>query len=244
MAYSLDKCSFYTNPFKDVYYFDTHNKAFSVWGTYANKIGKSMELVTFDSHADTRTAGALYICKNTDDGVIYKDNPEWKHFLSMFNLKINNFNFEDAFRFMLQIGNNEQIKAAYDLGYFNSLNIFTRYEECIWEGFEREDQIEGYNISYYLVHEYESDADALEKICQSAAPVALDIDLDFFVEPFDFESLLGKYIKKLIKKATVITIATEPEYFESCKKEEYEDFKNEDALTILLDVIDSCRRNV
>ena len=31
---------------------------------------------------------------------------------------------------------------------------------------------------------------------------------------------------------------------ESCKKEEYEDFKNEDALTILLDVIDSCRRNV
>lgn len=24
----------------------------------------------------------------------------------------------------------------------------------------------------------------------------------------------------------------------------YEDFKNEDALTILLDVIDSCRRNV
>ena len=29
-----------------------------------------------------------------------------------------------------------------------------------------------------------------------------------------------------------------------CKKEEYEDFKNEDALTILLDVIDRCRRNV
>lgn len=56
--YVLEECSMYTHlqiKNKDVYIFETHNMALPVWGTYSGKYQTEFNLVTFDSHTDTRT---------------------------------------------------------------------------------------------------------------------------------------------------------------------------------------------
>lgn len=64
--YSLEKSSLYNiRVVKDtpIVIFDDHNMALPVWGTYSSRMGRSLNLVTFDTHTDTHPPFNAYLCE-------------------------------------------------------------------------------------------------------------------------------------------------------------------------------------
>lgn len=233
LPYSLETCSLYEKKIIKntpiVIFFD-HNMALPVWGNYASKINTPLELISFDYHADTHDPFATKI------GIHDFEQEEFeKNILSKINYHIDNYCFEDVYKLSCEyVANDEHILTAYKLGYINSYHIFCELPNNEIESYQWWDRRRGLNASYharhsikYLTHE------ELEKI--SITPFVLDFDLDYFSTPRVFDDLFVDKISFLIKKATVITIAREPKYFELEKTDTH--FENNQALELLLRII-------
>ena len=63
----------------------------------------------------------------------------------------------------------------------------------------------------------------------------VDFDLDFFGASSDFDEEFIANITPLIKRATAITIAREPKFFEACRTDK--NYTNKQALAQLLHFI-------
>ena len=131
-SYSIEDCGIYRESFYDlgvpVYIFDSHNHALPAWGTICSRIGKSLNLISFDTHNDTRAPFTRMICENggnPDDGI---NDPVIIQELRKYRYQPDVFLFEDVFRLSYMIANDEQIKTAYDFGY----RVFT--EEPVSSG--------------------------------------------------------------------------------------------------------------
>ncbi len=235
--YRLEDCSLYQIKEiagKPICIFDDHNMALPVWGTYSNRIGLPMNLVSFDYHTDTHMAFNCYIHNETGSAIAYNmyglKNPYIKNLLRRVHFSISDFSFEDIFALAVgYLKNTEQIITSCDFGYLSSYMIVNR-TDGEGESYEVDDRLNGYRATY--ISKESLDRLMPEKISD---PIAVDFDLDFFGSLDDYDDRLKSKIAPLIKRATVITIAREESYFESCKVDK--SFRNEDALQRLLDFI-------
>lgn len=217
--YSLENASLYNINIVNgtpVAIFDEHNMALPVWGTYSSRIGCSLNLVTFDTHTDTYPAFYSYLFENNIDNdfrVSVLQIPIIKQLLQNYRIGLDDFCFEDIYKLSCSyVKNTEQIITAYALGYINSYTVIHRDFAA---GYEQDDRFNGLDARY--INEqcfYKSNFESLR------LPLALDFDLDYFRNESDMNKEFFERIKPLIKNASVITIAREPKYFESCKTDD------------------------
>lgn len=235
MDYTLERCSLYDK--KTIYntpiiIFDDHNMALPVWGTFANKLKRSLKLITFDFHADTHDPFAAAVGPHDFDFKKFE-----REVLHNSNLDIDNFNFEDLYKLSCNyVANDEHILTAYKLDYINGYHIFCELSKDECEDYEQWDRKRGLSAFYRTRSSIlnMSDDEILE-LC--SVPFILDFDLDYFSTTTMFDEIFVQKINPLITQATVITIAREPCYFKLERTEE--DFQNEEALNLLLRLIES-----
>ena len=235
MAYKLEDCSLYVKKTINktpIIMFQDHNMALPVWGTVANTLKQSLGLITFDFHADTHDAFAAAIGPHDFDYKRFE-----KDVLKATKHGIDNFCFEDVFKIACSyVANDEHILTAYLFKYINKYHIFCALPQDELVSFEREDRIRGADAFYHSRLSIKNmDDKEIHELCEK--PYILDFDLDYFTSRQIIDSMLIKKLSILIQKATVITIAREPHYFD-CEKTD-ESFQNEEALHLLLDIIDS-----
>lgn len=239
LPYTLEDCTcWYKNTkdiqqsyghVSDVYIMVEHQQAVPVWGTYASKNSKPLMLITLDYHCDTWPVGI-----DADVG-----DPEWQEMKDVLKIERRTFIFEHSYKATCEVSNRKQIKFAHYCGYINRAFIFARdgSPKSFHDNYEEVDQKNGYNFIYrYVDDDNKADLDVLNGVAED---FILDIDLDFFVKPFNFNSELGVRMRKLMKEAKVITIAREPYYFEECKGDAA--FTNEMALDDLIMAIKEVR---
>ena len=216
--YNLEECSLYSYiqiANKDIYIFDSHNMALPVWGTYSSRNNAEFNLVTFDSHTDTRPAFATEILNRTDfhfesERRIAKEILKGKHY------RTDDFDFEDVFKISCNyVMNDEHIMTAEYFGYIKSYYIICDLDAFEAKSYERDDQVSGYSAQYFT-REQQSQI----KYEDIDMPLILDFDLDYFISDNCIDDKFVQAITPLVKNATVITIAREPEYFEKCKKQQ------------------------
>lgn len=232
--YILEECTLYDYlqiNGKDVYIFESHNMALPVWGTYSNRLNTNFNLVTFDSHTDTRPPFCAEVIDKT--GRYDESNRECveREILEGKYFEKENFCFEDVFKIACQyLKNDEHILTASYFGYIKSYTVICDLDEFEAEGYEREDLNSGYNASYYVRRQQsEIEYNDIE------TPLILDFDLDYFINNECIDNNFKESIVPLIEKATVITIAKEEEYFNSCK--EQDGYTCEDVLQDVLKMI-------
>ena len=213
MEYTIETCSLYRTCSilgKPVVIFDEHNWALPVWGTYARRLGKPLNLITFDTHTDTHAPFLRYLkaeC-NVEDVPYDKSVLKLPQIVKLFKnlgFKRDDYNFESLFRLADCIANDEQILTASVLGYLESYAVVHK------ENDDFSDVEYGYNSEYIKHESFISGSQPDIKI-----PLALDIDLDYFGKNEDIYNWLNK-AEKYIKAASVITIAAEPDWVERCK---------------------------
>lgn len=236
--YSIESCSAYTNIEicgKPIILFNDHNMALPVWGTYANKTAEPLNLLTFDTHTDTRHPFGRYLSSEFNVApIIEKNKILQNHYinnlLNSYHVLLNDYYFEDAYKMAYIIAHDEQILTSYILGYIKSYTVVHK----IGDNFD--DRIYGYDSEYIMHNEFVSGREP-----KISNPLILDIDLDYFnqkKEIFEFIMKVGLYIKS----ANVITIAREPDCFEKYKTED--DFTVDKAEEILLEGIESVLKQV
>ena len=233
MSYSLETCSLYEKKIINtipIFIFSSHNMALPVWGDYASKINSSLGLISFDHHADTHDPFAAKIGIHDFE---YRNFE--KNIFKKMNYQIDNYCFEDVLKLSCEyVANDEHILTAYKFNYINGYHIFCELPNDEIESYQWWDRRRNINASYYAKNSIKDlTYEILEEI--SEPPFILDFDLDYFNTPKIFDELFIDKISFLIKKATVITIAREPKYFELEKTDAY--FENNRALELLLNVI-------
>ena len=217
-----------------VYIFEPHNLALPAWGTVSSRLGMPLNLVTFDSHTDTHLSFNSYIFDLTDEAPEYEEyglkNPIISDVMKHTHFKIDDFCFEDVYRVTMgYLKNTEQILTGMDWGYLSSYIVINREDGSSF-GYERDDQLMGYNATYLSRESWDTwSADSVQD------PLVVDFDLDFFGRGSDFNEDFKQKAVPLLKRAKAITIAREPKYFEACKVDE--SYTNNQALRQLLSLI-------
>ncbi len=229
--YTLEKCSLYKIKYINeiaIVIFDEHNMALPVWGTFSSRTDHSFNLVSFDFHTDTYPPFNAFLCDrhiNQEYGKSVFKIPAIKHLLKNYKYNVDDFSFEDMFKLSCSVlKNTEQILTACAMEYLDSYTIIHRDNAY---GYERADRLNGLNARYI-------EADNFSKLVSfdSTLPIALDFDLDYFRSIEDLNEEFFNRISSLIKNASVITIAREPKYFESCKTDS--DFSVQQAEEMLI----------
>lgn len=209
-----------------IFIFDNHNMALPVWGTFAVQYGP-LNLVTFDTHTDTFCPFMKFMApeKTSYDPQKVVEIPKVKELLSTMRLQINNFSFEDAFRYSFGIYNTEQILTGVVLGYLKSYTIRCRHNDLA--SYEENDRFYGYDATYIGEEDLEIPA-VIE-------PLFLDFDLDFFRERTELDDEFVEYIRPYLIAAKGITIAKEPRYFNDGRFDGT--FSNDEAEELLIRTI-------
>lgn len=230
-SYSIERCSAFrrfAGP-KDqgVFVCRDHNMVFSAWGTIANNMGQSYQLLTFDHHADTHEPFAS--ARNSEEFDC--------EVLKKLHATRKDFSFEDAFRIANYLRNDEQIKTAVKYDYLHGYLIICDMSTQECGDYQMEDRRSGYTNA-----EYRTRGEALLALKQKMGslleqPLIIDFDLDFFRNEDDFSSELFQLISPLLKAADAITIATEPDHFNQLKTQSK--LSEEMALKLLLRSIDA-----
>lgn len=238
--YTIEECFLYKDSIKiaglPIYIFDDHSMALPAWGVCSSRLGKPLNLITFDSHTDTHPSFNSFVVDQTGKcaGLWHRGlkNPEIKKLLENVHYCADDFCFEDVYKITVSyLKNSEQILTGVDLGYLSSYVVVTKErDESL--GYERDDRMLGYNATYLSRESWDQ-----TKINAISDPLVVDFDLDFFGASSDFDEEFIANITPLIKRATAITIAREPKFFEICRTEE--NYTNEMALAQLLNFIRS-----
>lgn len=230
--YTIEKCSQYKKEeIKGipVYIFDEHNMALPAWGTVASRAGQGLNLLTFDSHTDTFNA-FLRMVKNSQPGEDTFYNAIVQEFLSNKKYSLTDFCFGDVFVIGHSLWNDEHIKAACRMGYLNS--YFVVHRQISASTYHVQDQYDGFNATYVYTDDF-----CAESVNGINAPIALDFDLDYFINAESFSPVITDAIAQLKAKIQVITIAREPRYYGICCKES--GLSVDESLSKLLELLKS-----
>jgi hypothetical protein len=169
------------------------------------------------------------LCKN-NEYIVYGrkalNNPYIKQLLKDVNYNREGFEFEELFKLShSRVTNTEQIQTAYAMGYLKSYTVIHRDEA---DGYESYDRSYGINAKYIKADDFVG-----MQYEESMLPIVLDFDLDFFRNKNELDMLFFFSISEIIKNASVITIAREPKYFDTCRTDS--SFTNQEALDILIE---------
>ena len=225
---------------KPIVIFESHNMAFPVWGCISSHLQKELNLITLDTHADTRPPFARELVNNYshvigEPGIVFK-----KDVLSKYNCFRNNFSCEDAYRLAVDyIAHDEHIQTACYFRYIDKHFIFCDLDPYEREGRQDMDRNDGFDATYYAKNDIQS-LSHQDLELMSKEQYILDIDLDYFTSKSLFENqTLISNLTPIIQNATCITIAKEPKYFEIEKDIDEIDYTNSDALRLLLNLINN-----
>ena len=124
--YTIEECFLYKDSIKiaglPIYIFDDHSMALPAWGVCSSRLGKPLNLITFDSHTDTHPSFNSFVVDQTGKcaGLWHRGlkNPEIKKLLENVHYCADDFCFEDVYKITVSyLKNSEQILTGVDLGY-------------------------------------------------------------------------------------------------------------------------------
>lgn len=234
---------------KKIYLVDRHNYVFPIWASFIhNNGGHPRKLVTFDYHTDTRKAFCSYMSRVGKQRDIYTSEELEKIREERIRL-INIDSIDSLISAADDLNNDEHIRLAYELGIISEYHVINCsatycdengyyykndlcYDTCpkrLGCKHECPPEFNQYKVSR-LENIYLEDVNF--NIPQG--PIILDFDLDYFPCRSSFLPRNSSIISSIIKAADIITIAREENYFNSCKKQE---FNVEEAQSLLLDFI-------
>lgn len=211
--YSIENCSLYrvgNIGGKTIVIFDDHNMALPAGGQMSSTIGKAAELLTFDTHTDTRPPFTNWFCHHSYDLEISLNHPEIRKILNGKHYRREDFDFENVFAIASGfLKNDEHILTAYDFGYITSYDVVCRLSNSDAKEYERQDRGSGRDAHYYSTVNQIKDR-AFSK------PIIVDFDLDYFIDPNVIDNNFIEAVQNIIRSADLITIAREPHFVEMC----------------------------
>ncbi|KAA3604684.1 MAG: hypothetical protein DWQ06_04405 [Calditrichaeota bacterium] len=213
---------------KEIYIFDIHNFAFPIWAL-AKDFENPPELVTLDTHADTREFLNIHFRKKYPNA----SNKEILELRKKRLFEIDVKNYESVLKGTLEIANDEHITAAQELGIISTVHSINHSLHDSKDG----------EIKFYcslripaedvLPHNFKPNKWFVENCLEDEffekigfkTPVSkfiLDIDCDYITKE---EALCPKNIEvfsELVRKCELITIAREPSFCQNVRSEKIE----------------------
>lgn len=182
-----DEAKFITLKINDIsiYICNSHEMVLYPWSKFSN-----INLITVDSHSDTKVAFNFNNCNN-------ESKKDYTY--------VNTTTIKKFEKTIETLRNDEHISAAYHKGYISTIYTFVR-------NYSMNSDME---INYYKIKEYDSFDTVIKIINQELSEIdeyILDIDLDFFCCKHNIISN-----QMLHKKPKLITIALEPEFSMKCQ---------------------------
>ena len=221
---------------KDIWIVDDHQYVLLIWGNLFQTRKQPMVLVSIDYHPDTNPPFWLWAYQKAmaidpDREAELVGKFQKRMMASLVSLNLNSVRMT-----MDQMRNDEHINTAMELGYLRDYHMINCMEKHVYS-----------KGSHYLVPEsqfgrledvmFKSIELPLEKI--GAEEVILDIDLDYFLRPENFELDLDQnsIFADLVKQAQIITVARSKTYFDFLKTDEFTIESCEEKLIDLLEKI-------
>jgi hypothetical protein len=221
---------------KDIWIVDDHQYVLLIWGTLFQNRKQRRVLVSIDYHPDTNPPFWLWAYQKAmaidpDREADLVEKFQKRMLASLDPLDLNSVRMS-----MGQMRNDEHINTAMELGYLSDYHMINCMEKHVY--------LRG---SHYLVPEnqfgsledamFQSIELPLEKI--STEDLILDIDLDYFLRPENFELDLDQnsIFADLVKQAQIITVARSKTYFDFLRADEFTIQKCEEKLIGLLEKI-------
>lgn len=223
---------------------DSHNKVIQHWAELRSQLIKAPRLITLDHHTDTskpfrRKIRQMVAEENLQMSANLFDERQ-QNFLQAVDFK----NKSSVLEAQKNLNNDEHIVAAIQTDIISSASVVAHNAQdtdlatyelhkiiCV----SVPDKIQGLTTSktkpdYDIVLESEFLESCIEKfnlVLQEAheallldLPYIFDIDLDYLNTLKSIEPNCDRYLKKLLAGASLITIATEPEYVKACAVDE------------------------
>lgn len=236
---------------KHVHVVDEHNFVLPLWANFSISNNKQYSLVTLDFHTDTKPAFNRYACLQKK-GEMFN---VWNEFRKSYIKDINQKDINTVIEATKNLANDEHIYAALDLGYildahvihvddnnYQDHYIFYYLTKNFFDLIPKELCVAPYGRKYEGLVEYRLNRleDAYindTKFRIPTNPFILDIDLDYFPTRESLNPIKREYIKELVSKAQLITVARESSYFqENC---EQLGFNLQEAESLLLKLIET-----
>ncbi len=200
---------------KIIYVIDKHQYNLPLWGNFSIKNNKSYTLVSIDFHPDTnppfyQSALLEATIKDDENAEILAEK--------IIKRKVSSIKHEDVLSLISvsdELSNDEHINTAMELSYlsdYHMINCMDKHEY---------DRGAHYKVSSDFFSSLENEMFESVDFKIPDEDIVLDIDLDYFSKKDSFKPKNNDIIKKLIKKAEIITIARSKKYFEYLKKDEF-----------------------
>ena|GEM_PF-587613 len=228
------KCAIYRD--KEILVVDDHQYTLLIWGKLSQETSKAYTLVSIDYHPDTNPPFWLYATQKA----MAVDPDREEVLVAKFQKKvmatIDPLNLKTVETVMDVMRNDEHINTAMTLGYLKDYHMIN----CM----EKHQYLKGH---HYLVAKNNfgsledtmfSEADFLVESLEGESFI-LDIDLDYFsvLENFQYNPEKFGMFKRLVRGASLITIARSRTYFDYLKKENFTIESCEEKFMALLEKI-------
>jgi hypothetical protein len=218
---------------KDIRVVDDHQYVLLIWGSLFQNRKQPMVLVSIDYHPDTNPPFWLWAYQKAMAIDPDREAELVEKFQQRMLAALEPLHLDSVQMVMDQMRNDEHINTAMELGYLRDYHMINCMEKHVYS-----------RGGHYLVPEnqFGSLEDAmfksielpLEKI--GAADLILDIDLDYFLRPENFELDLNenRIFADLVKQAQIITVARSKTYFDFLKNDQFTIESCEEKLIALL----------
>ncbi|MEO1816205.1 MAG: UPF0489 family protein [Acetobacterium sp.] len=221
---------------KDIRVVDDHQYVLLIWGSLFQNRKQPMALVSIDYHPDTNPPFWLWAYQKAMAIDPDREAELVEKFQQRMLAALDPLHLDSVQMVMDQMRNDEHINTAMELGYLRDYHMINCMEKHVYS-----------RGSHYLVPEnqfgsledvvFKNIELPLEKI--GAEDLILDIDLDYFLRPENFELDLDQnnIFTDLVKQAQIITVARSKTYFDFLKNDEFTIESCEEKLIALLEKI-------
>jgi len=221
---------------KEIRVIDDHQYALLIWGTLFQSRKQPMVLVSIDYHPDTNPPFWLWAYQKAMAIDPDREAELVEKFQRRMLAALEPLDLDSVQRVMGQMRNDEHINTAMELGYLRDYHMINCMEKHVYS-----------RGSHYLVPEnqFGSLEDTMFKNIElpleriNAEELILDIDLDYFLRPENFELDLDQnsIFADLVRQAQIITVARSKTYFDFLKTDTFTIESCEEKLIGLLEKI-------
>lgn len=221
---------------KEIWVVDDHQYVLLIWGRLFQIQKQPLVLVSIDYHPDTNPPFWLWAYQKAMAIDPERETELVKKFQNRMLSALEPLNLNSVEMTMDQMRNDEHINTAMELGYLSNYHMINCMEKHVYS--------QGH---HYLVPEnqfgnlkddmFKNIGLPLKKISNEA--LILDIDLDYFLSPENFELDLNqnRIFADLVKQAQMITVARSKTYFDFLKTDPFTIGSCEEKLIDLLEKI-------